>query len=105
MRDFVSVEEVNKREPDVENVDVDKIRPGAEGNARAEVALVILKQPEVMCLPEVATGEALDIVSNWILDEDKLGLVSLRAKEAPEALLAAAWRSSRATNSRRWSRP
>ncbi len=87
MRDFASVEAVNKREPEVENVDPTKYDPALKETPEQKLPGCILKQPEVMCLPEVATGEALDIVSNWILDEDKLCLVSVRAKEAPEALL------------------
>jgi len=87
MRDFASVEAVNKREPDVENVDVTKYDPAQKETPEQKLPACILKQPEVMCLPEVATGEALNLVSNWIVDEEKLCLVSVRAKEAPEALL------------------
>ncbi len=87
MRDFASVEAVNKREPEVENVDPTKYDPALKETPEQKLPACILRQPEVMCLPEVATGDALDVVSNWILDEDKLCLVSVRAKEAPEALL------------------
>ena len=87
MRDFMSVEAVNKREPDVENVDVTKFDPAQKETPEQKLPACILRQPEVMCLPEVATGAALDLVSNWIKDEDKLCLVSVRAKEAPDALL------------------
>jgi type II secretory ATPase GspE/PulE/Tfp pilus assembly ATPase PilB-like protein len=87
MRDFMSVEATNKREPDVENVDVTKFDPALKETPEQKLPACILRQPEVMCLPEVATGEALNMVSNWIVDEDKLSLVSVRAKEAPEALL------------------
>jgi type IV pilus assembly protein PilB len=64
----------------------DTVGSGGVG-LRAHVAACILRQPEVMCLPEVSTGEALSVVSDWILNEEKLCLVSVRAKEAPEALL------------------
>jgi type II secretory ATPase GspE/PulE/Tfp pilus assembly ATPase PilB-like protein len=87
MRDFISVEQVNKREPDVENVDVTKYDPAAGETPESKLPGCILKQPEVICLPEVASGEALRVICNWIIDEDKLSLVSIRAKEATEALL------------------
>jgi type II secretory ATPase GspE/PulE/Tfp pilus assembly ATPase PilB-like protein len=87
MRDFMSVEAVNKREPDVENVDVTKFDPAQKETPEQKLPACILRQPEVMCLPEVSTGAALELVSNWLQDEDKLCLVSVRAKEAPEALL------------------
>jgi type II secretory ATPase GspE/PulE/Tfp pilus assembly ATPase PilB-like protein len=87
MRDFASIEPTNRREPDVENVDVTKYDPALKELPEQKLPAVILKQPEVMCLPEVQTGEALSLVANWILGEDKLCLVSVRAKEAPEALL------------------
>lgn len=87
MRDFISVEPVNKREPDVENVDVTKYDPAAGEKPEAKLPGCILKQPEVICLPEIGSGEAINVVCNWIIDEDKLSLISIRAKEATEALL------------------
>ena len=87
LRDFMSVEATNKREPEVENVDVTPYDPALKETPEQKLPACILRQPEVMCLPEVSTGEALGVVSDWILNEDKLCLVSVRAKEAPEALL------------------
>jgi type II secretory ATPase GspE/PulE/Tfp pilus assembly ATPase PilB-like protein len=87
MRDFISVEPVNKREPDVENVDVTKYDPAAGEKPEAKLPGCILKQPEVICLPEIGSGQAINVVCNWIIDEDKLSLISIRAKEATEALL------------------
>ncbi|MEX2173161.1 MAG: ATPase, T2SS/T4P/T4SS family [Pirellulaceae bacterium] len=87
MRDFISAENVTKREPDVENVDVTMFNPAAGETPDKKLPAAILRQPEVICLPETASGEALSIVCNWIVDEEKLSLVSLRAKDAAEALL------------------
>jgi type II secretory ATPase GspE/PulE/Tfp pilus assembly ATPase PilB-like protein len=87
MRDFISVEPINKREPDVENVDVTKYDPAQKETPEQKLPGCILKQPEVICVPEVPTGEAINILANWIVEEDKLSLLSIRAKEAPEALL------------------
>jgi type II secretory ATPase GspE/PulE/Tfp pilus assembly ATPase PilB-like protein len=87
MRDFISVEPINRREPDVENVDVTKYDAAQKETPESKLPASILKQPEVICLPDVQSGEAIRIVTDWILNEDKLSLISLRAKDAPEALL------------------
>ena len=87
MRDFIAVEAANRPEPYVENVDVTKYDPALKELPEQKLPGCILKQPEVITMPEVATGEAVNILANWILNEDKLAIVSVRAKEAPEALL------------------
>jgi type II secretory ATPase GspE/PulE/Tfp pilus assembly ATPase PilB-like protein len=87
MRDFIAVEPVNKREPDVENVDLTKYDAAAGETPESKLPGAILRQPEVICLPEIGSGEAIRVVCDWIIDEDKLSLVSIRAKEATEALL------------------
>jgi type II secretory ATPase GspE/PulE/Tfp pilus assembly ATPase PilB-like protein len=87
MRDFVSVEEVKKREPEVENVDVNKYDTSKGEKPEDNIKKLILKQPEAMCLPEVASGEAVSLASKWIQDENKLVLVSFRAKDAVDAVV------------------
>jgi type II secretory ATPase GspE/PulE/Tfp pilus assembly ATPase PilB-like protein len=87
MRDFVSIEDVHKREPDVENVDVNKFDASKGEKVEAVMPKLILKQPEVMCIPELASGEALTKLTKWIQDEDRLGLVSVRAKDAVDTLM------------------
>jgi type II secretory ATPase GspE/PulE/Tfp pilus assembly ATPase PilB-like protein len=87
MRDFVAVEEVKKHEPDVENVDVQKYDASKGEKPEDVIKKLILKQPEAMCLPEIASGEAVSMLSKWIQDENKLGLISLRAKDAVDAIL------------------
>jgi type II secretory ATPase GspE/PulE/Tfp pilus assembly ATPase PilB-like protein len=87
MRDFITIEAVNKREPEVENVDPTRYDPDKNETPEQKLPASILKQPEVICIPEVSTGEALNVLSKWIIDEDKLGLVSVRAKDGPDALM------------------
>lgn len=87
MRDFISIEDAHKREPDVENVDVTKYDPTQKETPQQKLPASILKQPEVICVPEVPNGETIKVLCDWIEDEDKLCLLSVRAKEAPEALL------------------
>jgi type II secretory ATPase GspE/PulE/Tfp pilus assembly ATPase PilB-like protein len=90
MRDFITVEEVGKHEPDVENVDVQKFNPANNETPQGILPKLILRQPEVICLPELTKnkgyGEALDIISKWIADETKFSIVSIRGKDGADAL-------------------
>lgn len=87
MRDFIAVEEVHHREPEVENVDVTKYDASKGEKLEQVLPKLFLKQPEVICLPELTSGEALTQLCRWIQDEEKLGLVSLRAKDAVDAII------------------
>jgi len=87
MRDFISIEEVHKREPEVENVDVSKFEAAKGEKPEVIIPKLILKQPEVICIPDLSSGEALSKLTKWIQDENKLGIVSLRAKDAADAIM------------------
>lgn len=87
MRDFITIEEVGKHEPDVENVDVQKYNAAAGETPEGILPKLILRQPEVICIPEVTSGEAVGVVSKWIADEGRFGILSLRAKDGADALL------------------
>jgi type II secretory ATPase GspE/PulE/Tfp pilus assembly ATPase PilB-like protein len=88
MRDFITVEEVGKHEPDVENVDVQKFNTAAGETPQGLLPKLILRQPEVICMPELtqAHAEALNILCKWLADENKFSIVSLRGKEGADAL-------------------
>src|SRR4051812_23201254 len=87
MRDFVSIEEVKKREPDVENVDVHKYDASKGETPEGVVAKQILRQPEVMCIPECNSPEALTVLTKWVQDENKLVIISVRAKDSADTVL------------------
>jgi type II secretory ATPase GspE/PulE/Tfp pilus assembly ATPase PilB-like protein len=87
MRDFISIEEAHKVEPDVENVDVQKYDATKGEKSEDGLKKLMLKQPEVICIPELASGEALTQLCQWITREERFGLISLRAKEGCDALL------------------
>jgi type II secretory ATPase GspE/PulE/Tfp pilus assembly ATPase PilB-like protein len=88
MRDFITVEEVGKHEPDVENVDVQKFNPANNETPHGILPKLILRQPEVICLPELTAqhGEALEIICKWIVEETKFSIVSIRGKDGADAL-------------------
>ncbi len=87
MRDFISIEEIRKREPEVENVDVSKFDATKGEKVEDVIPKLILKQPEVICIPELNSAEALSRLTKWILDENKLGIVSVRSKDATDAVM------------------
>jgi len=87
MRDFVSIEEIKKREPEVENVDVDKYDASKGETPQAVVAKQILRQPEVMCIPECNSSEALTTLTNWVQAENKLTIISVRAKDSADTIV------------------
>ena len=87
MRDFITVEQVGKHEPDVENVDVQKYDPAKGESLEKLIPNLIRKQPEVICIPEIASGEALEKLCQWIKEEDKLSLVGIRGKDAADTIL------------------
>ena len=39
----------------------------------------------MICIPELNSSEALTMLTKWIQDEDQLGIVSMRAKDAADA--------------------
>lgn len=87
MRDFVSIEDPTRLEPDIENVNLTKVKTEEGETYEQAVAKVILKQPEVVCLPNVASGEALSDACELAINENKLAIVSTRGKDAADVLL------------------
>lgn len=86
MRDFISVEDKLKPEPEIENVGTEKIDLAAGKTVAAIIPSLILKQPEVICFPELTNGDPLQLAGDWIENETKLCLVSLRSKDAIDSL-------------------
>ena len=88
VRDYVTIQDVVKAEPDVENVEAGVKFNAAAGETPMKVLpQVLLKQPEVICVPEITDSETLNALIDQVLDEDRKAMVSLRAKEAVEAVL------------------
>jgi type II secretory ATPase GspE/PulE/Tfp pilus assembly ATPase PilB-like protein len=88
VRDYITIQDVAKPEPDVENVEAGVKFNAAAGETPMKVLpQAILKQPEVLCIPEIADGAALNVLIEQAIEDDKKGIVSLRAKEAVEGVL------------------
>lgn len=88
MRDYVTLQDVAKPEPDVENVDsTPKFNAAAGETPMKHLPQVLLKQPEVLCVPEIADGQTLNVILDQCDEEHRNGIVSIRAKEATEGIL------------------
>lgn len=87
-RDYITIQDAAKPEPEVENVESGTRFNGAAGETPMKVLpQALLKQPEVFCVPEIADGETLKVLITQALEEDRKAIVSLRAKEAVEGVL------------------
>jgi type II secretory ATPase GspE/PulE/Tfp pilus assembly ATPase PilB-like protein len=92
MRDFMSIQDEANLERDIENVELVKYNLKAGETPDKLLPKLLLKQPEVVCIPHVPNGETAAALCNYSLNEDRphLGLTSTRAKDASEALLRVA---------------
>ncbi len=87
MRDFVSLEDEANPQPEVINVEQVFFKR-AEGQTPTSILpKVLLKQPEVIVVPEVGEGDIVTALTNEVLEEKRQAIVSVRAREAVEALL------------------
>lgn len=87
LRDFVGVEEKNKKETEVENVDIQKYDVAAGETAITVLPKLALKQPEVFVVPEIAEKETLDFMLKQCEDEGRMVILSTRAREGVEAIM------------------
>jgi type II secretory ATPase GspE/PulE/Tfp pilus assembly ATPase PilB-like protein len=86
MRDFAAIEEVNTREHDIQNVNVTTY-DAAKGETPASILPNLIRTyPNVYILRDMTDVEAAKLLFKEI-EEDRLVITSIRAKEAAEALL------------------
>lgn len=86
MRDFISIEEVSRREPEVENIEVVEFEEAAGETASELIPKQLLRQPDVFVHPLVSDKTTLDLLCEVIQTEDMAVFTSVRAKSAAEAL-------------------
>jgi type II secretory ATPase GspE/PulE/Tfp pilus assembly ATPase PilB-like protein len=87
LRDFASIEEEQHREREIENIEVTTYN-AAKGETPATILpALIRKYPNVYVLREFTDPDAAKLLLDEVRDEDRLVVTSVRAKEAPEALL------------------
>lgn len=87
LRDFASVEDVNHRERELENIEATTY-DGSKGETAATVLpSLIRKYPNVYIVRDLSDTETSKILMNEVRDEERLLITNAHAKSAPEALL------------------
>jgi type II secretory ATPase GspE/PulE/Tfp pilus assembly ATPase PilB-like protein len=87
LRDFVSIEEVNHRERELENIEVTTYDASKGESAATVLPSLIRKYPNVYVLRDLSDVEAAKLLFNEVRDDDRLLITNVHAKSAPEALL------------------
>lgn len=87
MRDFVALQDKDNLEPDVENVELVKCDFAGGETPDKLLPKLLLRQPEVLLAPNVPNGDTLRIFCQQALENERLTMVSVRAKDAADGLL------------------
>jgi type II secretory ATPase GspE/PulE/Tfp pilus assembly ATPase PilB-like protein len=91
LRDFVAIGDKARHEPEVENVEVVTYDPAAGETVAEKLPKIILRQPDALVIRELTEAATLRILcEQCTTDHPKISLTSIRAKDAPEALLRVA---------------
>ena len=85
-RHFVSFEDEARREPEVDNIEINTYRSVDGKSPTDELTRLFRTQPDVVVAPHLSDGKIVDILCHHAKDE-KLIIATIRAKEAVEALL------------------
>ncbi len=87
MRDFVATEDKDNKEDEVINVSP-QYYDRASGESPADLLpKMILKEPDVLVVPELTNAETVQILCEQINKHHKMAITKVNAKEAAEALL------------------
>jgi type II secretory ATPase GspE/PulE/Tfp pilus assembly ATPase PilB-like protein len=87
LRDFVQIQSVDYPDPEVINVDPTKYDPAKGETPDKILPAVLLKQPNVLVVPDPVNGETVNILCEQVLTGDMPAYTRVNAKEAVEALL------------------
>ena len=86
-REFVAVEEASKRYEEIENIPV-TVYSEAEGPSPADVLVRLFRtDPNVIVFRDLPDGATVDMLCREILDENRIVISTMRAKDAAEALV------------------
>jgi type II secretory ATPase GspE/PulE/Tfp pilus assembly ATPase PilB-like protein len=87
LRDFVAIEEVNRRERGIENIEVTTYDASKGETAATILPALIRKYPDVFVIRDFSNPDATKMLINEVREENRLIVTNVHAKEAPEALL------------------
>ena len=86
MREYVSIEDKARPMPTVENVEVQTYDTSAGETPDKMLPKLLLRQPDVLLVPDPQNAETLKILTEQALKEEKLVMISVRAKDTVDAL-------------------
>ncbi len=87
MRDYVAIEDKDKRLTKVQNIEVSTFNGAAGETPDVILPKLMLKQPEALVLSNLVNGETVKFLCDQILTDDKLVIAKIKAKDTAEALL------------------
>lgn len=87
LRDFASIQDKTNLLPYVENLEVTEYDAAAGETPDQFIAKLALKQPDAFVVPDLPNAETVRLLCDEAIDEDRLIVCSVRAKEAVEALM------------------
>ncbi|MBX3422520.1 MAG: Flp pilus assembly complex ATPase component TadA [Pirellulaceae bacterium] len=87
IRDFHAVFEVTSDEPEIINVTNHTFSSAAGETAQTVLKSLLLKQPDVLVMPDLGSAELAELICEEVKDEHRYAITRLVAGSAVEALL------------------
>lgn len=86
-RDYYSIESQDALEPEIINVAQITFNPDIDETPLDKLPQLLLRQPDVMCLPDLVSGEVVNEVCTTIRDQQKQFYGYIPSRSALEAIL------------------
>lgn len=87
MRDFVSLEDEDKPEEEIINIEQCTYKASAGESPKTILPDLLLKEPDVFVVPEMKDAESFEIICDQVLEEERFAITRVPAKGAVDALL------------------
>lgn len=87
IRDFFSFENKGAKEPDIINIEAQLYDAAAGETPLKLLPQAMLRQPDVLCLPDLVDGEVVDEFCEQAIDHEKFVIGHVPARNATEALV------------------
>ena len=87
LRDFLGIEDKNKPWTHVENVEIFTFDSAAGETPAVILKKVLLREPDTVVVPDLDTAETINTLTNHVLEQKKLVIAAIRARDAIEAIM------------------
>jgi type II secretory ATPase GspE/PulE/Tfp pilus assembly ATPase PilB-like protein len=87
MRDFAGLEEETNRYEPIDNIAIQTYKTAAGESPAGLLVKLFRTEPNVVVVRDLVNGETVKLLCQWILEEGRMALGSIRAKDSAEALL------------------